>query len=154
MENSLMSPVTRRGALALGAGIVVTLIAADQSLATPAEADAEIAKFLAGKTAEVGKIAIDLPEIAENGNTVPLSITVDSPMKADDYVSDILVVSDGNPFPGVVKFQLTPMSGRAEASTRIRLAATENVIAVAKTSAGKLYTARKLVKVTVGGCGG
>jgi sulfur-oxidizing protein SoxY len=149
-----MSLMSRRTALSLGAGIVVTLIAADDAMATPVEADAEIAKFTGGKAAEAGKIAIDLPEIAENGNTVPLSIAVDSPMSAGDYVSDILVVSDGNPYPGVVKFQLTPMSGRAEVATRIRLAATENVIVVAKTSAGKLYTARKLVKVTVGGCGG
>ena len=149
-----MSALTRRDALTLGAGIVVMLLATDDSMATPAEADAEIAKFTGGKTAENGKIAIDLPEIAENGNTVPLSITVDSPMNADDYVSEILVVSDGNPFPGVVKFKLTPMSGRAEAATRIRLNSTENVIVVAKTSTGKLYAARRLVKVTVGGCGG
>jgi len=149
-----MSLMTRRGALTFGAGIVVTLVAADDGRATPAEADAEIAKFTGGKTAEDGRITIDLPEIAENGNTVPLSITVDSPMNADDFVSDILIVSDGNPYPGVVKFHFTPMSGGAEAATRIRLAATENVIVVAKTSAGKLYTARRLVKVTVGGCGG
>lgn len=149
-----MSLMTRRAALTLGAEIVVTLLAADQSIATPAEAGNEITKFTGGKAPEEGKIAVDLPEIAENGNTVPLSITVDSPMNADDYVSDILVVSEGNPFPNVAKFHLTPMSGRAEVTTRIRLAATENVIIVAKTSAGKFYTARKLVKVTVGGCGG
>ena len=75
------------------------------------------------------KISIDLPEIAENGNTVPLAITVDSPMTADDYVSDILVVAEANPRPTVVTFHLTPMSGRAEAATRIRLAATQNVVA-------------------------
>jgi sulfur-oxidizing protein SoxY len=154
VENRPMSFVTRRDALTLGAGILVTLLAADDSIAKPAEADAEIAKFTGGNTAEEGRINIDLPEIAENGNTVPLSIAVDSPMSADDYVSDILVVSDGNPFPGIARFQLTPMSGRAEAATRIRLAATENVIVVAKTSAGKFYSARRLVKVTVGGCGG
>jgi len=154
MMNCSKPVPTRREALTLGAGIVVTLLAADESLATPAEADAEIAKFTAGKPAEDGRISIDLPEIAENGNTVPLSIVVDSPMNADDYVSDILVISDRNPFPGVAKFHLTPLSGRAEAATRIRLAATENVIVLAKTSTGKLYIARKLVKVTVGGCGG
>jgi sulfur-oxidizing protein SoxY len=149
-----MCVLTRRTALGLGAGIVVTLVAAKEAMATPAEADAEIAKFTGGSSAEEGKITIDLPEIAENGNTVPLSIAVDSPMNSDDYVSDILVVSDGNPYPNVAKFHLTPMSGRAEAATRIRLASTEHVIVVAKTSAGKLYTARRLVKVTVGGCGG
>jgi sulfur-oxidizing protein SoxY len=149
-----MSLMTRRGALLLGVAMTVTLVAADESAATPAEADAEIAKFTGGKAADSGKIAIDLPEIAENGNTVPLSIKVDSPMTADDYVSEILVVGDGNPNPGIVKFHLTPMSGSAEVATRIRLQTTENVIVMAKTSAGKLYTARKVVKVTVGGCGG
>jgi sulfur-oxidizing protein SoxY len=149
-----MALMTRRSALLLGVAMTVTLVAADESAATPAEADAEIAKFTGGKAADSGKIAIDLPEIAENGNTVPLSIKVDSPMTADDYVSEILVVGDGNPNPGIVRFHLTPMSGSADVATRIRLQTTENVIVMAKTSAGKLYTARKVVKVTVGGCGG
>ena len=149
-----MYHMTRRGALLLGAGLTLTLVAVDESVATPAEADAEIAKFTGGKTAENGNIAIDLPEIAENGNTVPLAIKVDSPMTADDYVSEIRVIADGNPNPGIVKFHLTPMSGRAEVATRIRLNSTENVIVLAKTSTGKLYSVRKMVKVTVGGCGG
>jgi sulfur-oxidizing protein SoxY len=146
--------ISRRAALQLGAGLTLSLLGVDQSVATPAEADAEIAKFTGGQAAESGKIAIDLPEIAENGNTVPLSIKIDSPMNADDYVSDILIVTDGNPYPGVARFELTPMSGRAEAATRIRLNTTENVIVLAKTSTGKIFGDRKLVKVTVGGCGG
>ena len=149
-----MSPMTRRGALLLGAGLTVALFAVEEGLATPAEADAEIAKFTGGKTAENGKIAIDLPDIAENGNTVPLSIKVDSAMTADDYVSEILVVGDANPNPGIVRFHLTPMAGRAEVATRIRLGGTGNVTVAAKTSTGKLYADRKAVKVTVGGCGG
>jgi sulfur-oxidizing protein SoxY len=149
-----MSPISRRGALLLGAGMTVTLFGADDSTATPAEADAEIAKFTGGKAAESGKIAIDLPEIAENGNTVPLAIKVDSAMTANDYVSEILVVGDANPNPGIVRFHLTPMAGRAEVATRIRLGGTGNVTVVAKTSGGKLYSDRKAVKVTVGGCGG
>jgi sulfur-oxidizing protein SoxY len=149
-----MSQITRRGALVLGASLTLSLIAADESTATPAEADAEIAKFTGGAAAEAGKIAVDLPEIAENGNTVPLSIKVDSAMTANDYVSEIRVVADGNPFPGIVRFHLTPMAGRAEVATRIRLNSTENVIVLAKTSTGKFYMDRKVVKVTVGGCGG
>jgi sulfur-oxidizing protein SoxY len=149
-----MSSLTRRGALLLGAGMTLTLVAIDDGVTTPAEADAEIAKFTGGKATESGKIAIDLPEIAENGNTVPFAIKIDSPMTADDYVSEIRVIADGNPNPGIVKFHLTPMAGRAEVATRIRLNSTENVIVVAKTSTGKLYAERKMVKVTVGGCGG
>ncbi len=95
-----------------------------------------------------------MPEIAENGNTVPLSVSVDAPMAADNYVSEILVVADGNPNPGVATFRFSPLSGKAEASTRIRLATTQNIIAVAKTSKGEFFTNQKLVKVTIGGCGG
>ena len=149
-----MSSVTRRSALLLGAGMTLTFVSVDEGGATPAEADAEIAKFTAAKAAESGKITIDLPEIAENGNTVPLAIKVDSPMTAGDYVSEIRVIADGNPNPGIVTFHLTPMAGRAEVATRVRLNSTENVIVVAKTSTGRFYAERKVVKVTVGGCGG
>jgi sulfur-oxidizing protein SoxY len=149
-----MFSVTRRSAFKLGAGMAVALLTAEQSLATPADAAAEIAKFTGGKPTESGKIAIDLPEIAENGNTVPLSIKVDSPMSAADYVSEILVVGDANPNAGIVTFHFTPLSGRAEVASRIRLGGTGNVTVAAKTSTGQLYRDQKSVKVTVGGCGG
>lgn len=150
-----MKRMSRRQALALGAGTAVYALAGGGAAeAAPNDAAADIAKFTGGKTAEKGKISIDLPEIAENGNTVPLSITVESPMTADSYVSDVLVVADGNPRPGLATFHFTPMSGRAEAATRIRLATTQNIIVVAKTSDGKVFTDQKQVKVTIGGCGG
>jgi len=151
-----MQTITRRQALALGSGAAVILTVGDVSplFATPAEADAEIAKFTGGKVAEKGKISIDLPEIAENGNTVPLSVVVESPMTDKDYISDILVVADGNPRPGIATFHLTPLSGKATAATRIRLQTTEYIIVVAKTNEGKFFTDRKQVKVTIGGCGG
>jgi sulfur-oxidizing protein SoxY len=151
-----MQRVTRRQALVFGAGATAFLAVTDTRplQATPAESDAEIAKFTGGKPLEKGKITIDLPEIAENGNTVPLSIVVDSPMTADNYVSDMLVVADGNPRPGVALFHFTPLAGRATATTRIRLQTTENIIVVAKMSDGKFITDRKQVKVTIGGCGG
>jgi sulfur-oxidizing protein SoxY len=151
-----MQTITRRQALALGSGAVVMLTIGDVSplFATPAEADAEIAKFTGGKPMDKGKISIDLPEIAENGNTVPLQVTVESPMTDTDYISDILVVADGNPRPGIATFHLTPLSGKATAATRIRLQTTENIIVVAKTNDGKFFTDRKQVKVTIGGCGG
>jgi len=151
-----MKTISRREAVLMGAGVTLYLAVAnvDAALATPQEADAEIAKFTGGKAMQEGKITIDLPEIAENGNTIPLAIAVDAPMTAESYVSDILVVADANPNPGIARFQLSPLSGRAEAGTRIRLNTTENVIVVAKTSDGAFYTDRKQVKVTIGGCGG
>ncbi len=151
-----MKTISRREAVLMGAGVTLCLAVGDidAALATPKEADAEIAKFTGGKATQEGKITIDLPEIAENGNTIPLAIAVDAPMTPQSYVSDILVVADGNPNPGIATFQLTPLSGRAEAGTRIRLNTTENVIVVAKTSDGAFYSDRKQVKVTIGGCGG
>jgi len=151
-----MRQLSRRAALALSAGgAALTIVGwGDAAFAAAKEAADEIAKFTGGKTAEKGKISIELPEIAENGNTVPLAVSVDAPMTADNYVSEIMVVSEGNPNPGVVTFHFSPLSGKAEASTRIRLAATQNIIVVAKTSKGEFFTAQKQVKVTIGGCGG
>ncbi len=149
-----MQYLSRRGALALGVAGAAAIGWGSRAHAAAKEAADEIAKFTGGKTAEAGKVSIELPEIAENGNTVPLAISVDAPMTADSYVSEILVVSEGNPNPGVVKFHFSPMSGKAAASTRIRLATTQNIVVVAKTSGGQFFTGKKLVKVTIGGCGG
>jgi sulfur-oxidizing protein SoxY len=151
-----MTEKSRREVLALGAGTAALAMVGEMrpAAATAQEAADTIAKFTGGKTAEKGKITIDLPEIAENGNTVPLTITVESPMTADDHVSDIIVVAEGNPRPGLATFHLSPLSGRAEAATRIRLAATQNIVVVAKTSKGQFFTEQKPVKVTIGGCGG
>ena len=148
--------ISRRATLALGAGSAAVALVGWNAAAFASAKDVadEIAKFTGGKTAEKGKITIELPEIAENGNTVPLQVTVDAPMEAGNYVSEVLVLSEGNPRPGVATFQFTPMSGKAEASTRIRLAATQNIVVVAKTSGGQFFTDQKLVKVTIGGCGG
>ena len=151
-----MRGMSRRQALAVGVGSAAFALLGQigETIAAIKDAEADIAKFTGGKAAETGKITIDLPEIAENGNTVPLSFTVDSPMTAQSYVSEVLVVADGNPRPGVATFHFTPMSGRAEAAIRIRLATTQDIIVVAKTSDGKFFSERKQVKVTIGGCGG
>jgi sulfur-oxidizing protein SoxY len=151
-----MRQLSRRAALALGAGgAALTLLGwDDKAFAAAKEAADQIAKFTGGKTPDKGKVSIELPEIAENGNTVPLAISVDAPMTAENYVSEVMVVAEGNPNPGVATFIFSPMSGKADASTRIRLAATQNIIVVAKTSKGEFFTAQKLVKVTIGGCGG
>lgn len=146
----------RRQVLTIGGGAAVA--AAFGLRATPAFAKNDfeevIGKFTGGKKPADGKVKLDLPEIAENGNTVPMTVSVESPMTEQSYVTDVLVVTDGNPRAGVATFHFSPASGVAEANTRIRLAATQNVIAVAKMNDGSFYTAKKLVKVTIGGCGG
>jgi sulfur-oxidizing protein SoxY len=144
----------RRHVLALTGGAVA---AASFGIA-PAKAanDSQelIDKFTGGKKPVEGKVKFDLPEIAENGNTVPITVSVDSPMTEQSYVSEVLVVGDGNPRAGMATFRFSPLSGVAEANTRIRLAATQNITAVAKMNDGTFYMASKQVKVTIGGCGG
>lgn len=151
-----MRQLSRRATLMLGTGAAALSVLGwgGRAQAGVKEAADQIAKFTGGKSAMSGKISIELPEIAENGNTVPLQVTVDAPMAADNYVSEVMVVAEGNPNPGVATFHFSPMSGKAEAATRIRLAATQNIVVVAKTSKGEFFTGQKAVKVTIGGCGG
>jgi sulfur-oxidizing protein SoxY len=111
-------------------------------------------KILGDAKAAEGKLMMDLPEIAENGNTVPFTISVDSPMTDKDYVKAVHVISTGNPQPGVATFRFTPQSGKAAAASRMRLARTQDVVAVAELSDGKFLQVKRSVKVTIGGCGG
>jgi sulfur-oxidizing protein SoxY len=149
--------LNRRQMLTIGAGILT--VAAWGGAISPARAaknDSEelIKKFTGGKPATEGRVRLDLPEIAENGNTVPMTVSVESPMTEQSYVSDVLIVSDGNPRGGIATFHFSPASGMAEVNTRVRLAETQHVIAVAKMNDGSFFMASRPVKVTIGGCGG
>ena len=111
-------------------------------------------KILGGKKAEEAKITIELPEIAENGNTVPYTVTVDSPMTDADYVKALHILSSGNPGPNIASYHFSPMSGQAFASSRMRLAKTQDIYAVAELSNGNFLVGKRGVKVTIGGWGG
>ena len=144
----------RREALAAGAGLAGAVLLGAPVACAKNDSDEAIRKFTGGKTPAEGKVKLDMPEIAENGNTVPMTVTVESPMTEASHVTDVLVVANENPRSGVVTFHFSPASGVAEANTRIRLAATQDVIAVAKMNDGSFFMASKQVKVTIGGCGG
>jgi sulfur-oxidizing protein SoxY len=152
----MSSKISRRQALALAAGAVTAAASAGTSGGAWAANDSQdlIKKFTGGKAPAKGRVKLDLPEIAENGNAVPMTVSVESPMTKDNYVSDVLVVAEANPRGGVATFHFTPASGVAEVNTRIRLAETQNVVAIAKMSDGSLFMDTKQVKVTIGGCGG
>jgi sulfur-oxidizing protein SoxY len=122
--------------------------------ADAAATEQSLMAFTGGKTPASGKITLSAPEIAENGNTVPISVSVESEMTDTSYVESVIVLAEGNPNPAVATFQFTPLSGEASATTRMRLAGTQNVIAVAKMNDGSVFMDKKLVKVTIGGCGG
>ncbi|MBV8836102.1 MAG: thiosulfate oxidation carrier protein SoxY [Alphaproteobacteria bacterium] len=149
-----MRHLSRRDMLATGAGVLAVAALGIEGAEAANNAQDLIKTFTAGKAATEGKVKLDLPEIAENGNTVPMTVTVESPMTDASYVSQVLVVADGNPNGGVVTFHFTPASGVAEANTRIRLAQTQTIIAVAKMNDGSCFTTVRQVKVTIGGCGG
>ena len=97
---------------------------------------------------------IDLPEIAENGNTVPFTISVDSPMSETERVKVIHLIATANPQPGVAVFRFSPLSGKATVASRMRLARTQDVIGIAELSDGRFLMSKRNVKVTIGGCGG
>jgi sulfur-oxidizing protein SoxY len=146
---------TRRRVLAVGAlGAMVAALAPRLALAKPEDVAAAIKKLYGDKKIADGKVKLEMPQIAENGNVVPMTVSVESPMTDADYVKAVHVFAEGNPIPAVATFYFTPLCGKAACSTRIRMATTQNIVAVAETSKGELYTGKTEVKVTIGGCGG
>lgn len=99
-----------------------------------------------------GKVSVILPPLAESGNSIPLSVRVDSPMTETDYVQSIHVFAEKNPRPVIARFYLGPLSGRAEISTRIRLAGTQQVFVLAVMNAGTCWLGSTEVAVTAAAC--
>ena len=137
-----------------GIAAVAAVIAPRLAFATPAEVASEIKKLYGDKKMASGRIKLDVPQIAENGLVVPINVEVESPMTATDYVKSVHVFAEKNPLPGVVSYKFTPEAGKAAASTRMRLASTQDIVVVAEMSNGELFTTKSEVKVTIGGCGG
>ena len=135
---------SRRDTLALGAGAVALTILPFQATAA---ADDMIAAFTGGADVAEGGVTLTAPEIAENGNTVPVSVSAEGAEAS-------LLLAAGNPTPDVATFKFGELSGSQSASTRIRLAGTQDVVAVAKMADGTFARASSTVKVTIGGCGG
>ncbi|WP_420402329.1 thiosulfate oxidation carrier protein SoxY [Nisaea sp.] len=138
--------MTRRDLFALAAGLAAVGLIRMPAHATE-EATMAAVKEFAGGMPESGGVEIGAPEIAENGNTVPIEV-------AADGATEIMILAAGNPNPGVGTFHFTEMSAESRASTRIRLAGTQEIVAVAKMADGSTKMARREVKVTIGGCGG
>jgi sulfur-oxidizing protein SoxY len=142
-------------AVGLSAGVAVSVVLGYRNVFAAAEdVQKAIDAFAGGKTPAEGVITLTTPEIAENGNSVPVSVSVESPMTEDDYVESVMILAEDNPSALVATFHFTPASGEAMASTRMRLARTQNVLAIARMSNGDVYTATNNIKVTIGGCGG
>jgi sulfur-oxidizing protein SoxY len=152
-----ISGLARRDLLLAAGGVALGMAGIGTS--RPVRADlaglqAALKGLVGDKPMQEGKVTLTMPEIAENGNTVPLEVAVDSPMTEADYVKAVHILAEGNPSPDVASFYFTPASGKAAAATRMRLASTQNVVAVAEMSDGSLFSTKRDVKVTIGGCGG
>lgn len=113
----------------------------------------DFAKIVGGATPVDGKITVDLPETADNGNFVPITIAVDSPMTEADHVKAIHLLSTANPHAHVATFHLSPINANARVQSRMRLAKTQDVIVLAELSGGNVLISTTRVKVIIGGCG-
>ncbi len=138
-----------------GAAIAALTALTSGALARETKDPTKLLQEITGGAAPTeGKVKLEMPEIAENGATVPVKVSVESPMTDKDYCESVTLIATKNPSVYVCAFKFTPDSGKAWVSTRIRMAQTQEVWAVAKMSDGKFYIGKTTVKVTIGGCGG
>jgi sulfur-oxidizing protein SoxY len=141
----------RRRFLAAAAG-VMALPATAQRFQPAQDIRPLIAQITGGVEPQAGGIEVELPQIAENGNSVPMRVRVASPMNATEYVSAIYILAERNPRPRVATFHFTPASGRAEVTTRVRLAGTQPVTVIAELSGKRFRISKTDVLVTSAAC--
>jgi sulfur-oxidizing protein SoxY len=136
-------------AAAAGAFPVLTL---RPSEATPAMLASAIRNVVGEAPVRTGKVKLDIPPLVENGNTVPMTVSVASPMTANEYVKSIHVFNEKNPQPNIGNFYIGPSAGRAQISTRIRLADTQKVVAIARLSDDTFWSTSVDIVVTLAAC--
>jgi sulfur-oxidizing protein SoxY len=148
--------ISRRHLLQFAGGTAicgaVPIITVRPAGATSAMMASAIRDMVGEATLKVGKVRLEIPPLVENGNTVPMTVVVDSPMTADNYVKSIHVFNEKNPQPNIGNFHLGPRAGRAKVATRIRLADTQKVTAIAQLSDGSFWSGSIDVIVTLAAC--
>lgn len=135
--------------LILATGIALCIRPA---MAAPSSLDAAINEFTGGAQLGKGKLLLDIAPLVDNGNVVPLTVKVESPMTAENHVTDIAIFNERNPQRDVARFKLGPRAGRAEVSTRIRLATSQKLTAVARFGDGSFQAHTVDVVVTLAAC--
>jgi sulfur-oxidizing protein SoxY len=141
-----------RGAGAIAAGAALPSLWLRRAAATPGDMRAAIANVVGDAKLNVGRVKIEIPPLVENGNTVPCTVSVDSPMTPEAYVKAIHVFNEKNPQPNVISARLSPRAGRASIATRIRLTDTQTVVAIAEMSDGSFWSDSISVIITLGAC--
>jgi len=149
-------PTTRRQFLSIAGGVTtagaIPIVTLRPLQATPAMLNTAIRNVVGEAQIRMGKVKLDIPPLVENGNTVPMTVSVASPMTAAEHVKSIHVFNEKNPQPNIGNFYLTPASGRAQVSTRIRLADTQKVVAIARLSDDTFWQVVADVVVTLAAC--
>ncbi len=149
-DTTLAAP-TRRQVIAAGAGLAA-LAFAPSARATPQEMEKAILAFTGGVAPKQGRVSVDIPVLLESGASVPTKVSVESAMREDDFVRAIAVFNERNPQPNVAVFHFTARSGKAVASTRIRLGDSQKIVAVARMGDGSYYMGAIEVIVTLPAC--
>jgi sulfur-oxidizing protein SoxY len=134
------------------AACAVPLVTLRPVEATPATLAAAIRNVVGSAVVQTGKVTLDVPPLVENGNTVPMTVVVSSPMTAEDHVKSIHVFNEKNPQPNIGNFHLGPRAGRAQIATRIRLADSQKIVAIARLSDDTFWSASVDVVVTLAAC--
>jgi sulfur-oxidizing protein SoxY len=143
--------VTRRSVLT-GGGIGLAALAAGSGVSKTAAMDDAIHELVGEAPPEKGRVKLEVPSIVENGNTVPLTVSVDSPMTETDHVESIHLFNEKNPQPFIAVFHIGPRAGKARVSTRIRLADSQRLVAVARMKDGTFWSDTADVIVTLAAC--
>ena len=143
---------SRRDFIALAGGAAVFAVTLRPAETTPAMLASAIRNVVGTAAVKIGKVKLDIPPLVENGNTVPMTVSVASPMAPEDHVKSIHVFNEKNPQPNIGNFYLSAQAGRAQVSTRIRLADSQKVVAIAKLSDGSFWSASVDVVVTLAAC--
>lgn len=149
----MLVPLTRRqfiGATLLG--LVLPLSPRREAQASRETAAAAMQAILGDAPLTQGKVTLDVPPIAENGNSVPLTVSVESPMTAAEHVRSIHIFAEENPLPNVAHFYLGPRAGKAQVSTRIRLFTSQKIVAIAALSDGSFWSGSAEVVITLAAC--
>ena len=136
----------------MAGGGVFLRIATRPALATPETMQEAVRTAIGEATVKKGRVKLDLPPIVENGNSVPCTVAVESPMTATDHVKAIHIFNEKNPQPNVISIKLNPRAGRAAFTTRIRLADSQTVTAIAELSDGSCWSDDIDVIVTLAAC--
>ncbi len=143
---------TRRAVLASSVGLGAWVVLGTSAFAASDDLATAISSYAGGAAVREGKVKFEIAELVDNGNVVPITVTVDSPMTASNYVRAIAVFNEKNPERDVVKFTLDARAGKASVTTRIRLATTQKLVAVAQLSDGSFWSHSVDVIVTLAAC--